>query len=156
MDSFRLEFVFIFSSIIESNNGRPFQLSGTQIQDIQSLVNQSRSSLRAYRLQKYVYKYILSNVFPQSLCSLLDRRCLKYFALDSIGNWFEIFKTHPNFHHRSQLFRTVSGAWLTNRRLGQQSRQCVFGCSSSADELQHYCDCSPLMIAISRFLFGFI
>ena len=67
-----------------------------------------------------------------------------------------MFSALPFFHLRSQLIRSFLGAWITNRRTGQNPRPCIFGCCDSSDELQHYADCTPLLLAVAKFFNGFL
>ena len=149
----------LLSGILNSRKGISYPLTASQLSEIDSIVHTSLNSVpsnRSIRLQKCIYSFIVANVFPRTIVRLLNRRCAKYFSLSPIFHWTSIFKCLPSFHHRAQLLRTVSGSWLTHRRLGEPSRSCIFGCSSHRDELQHYCDCTPLWIAVSTNFFGFL
>ena len=86
----------------------------------------------------------------------MSKRVRKYFDSPPPENWAPIFFALPSYHLRAQILRTLLGAWITHRRIGQPARPCVFGCPDCNDELQHYVDCSPLLLAVSRFFHGFL
>ena len=97
------------------------------------------------KIQKQVYSAVFSATFLQNLSGVFNRRCSKYFYNDGLTyddvKWSDVFHICHKIGHQFivTIFKTLTGAWLTHRRVQSTPRCCIF-CQCAEDSLQHVFD----------------
>eukprot|EP00973_Karenia_brevis_P032260 4447094-Karenia_brevis.AAC.1 len=113
-------------------------------------------------VQRSVYRALVCHIHDLSVHSLLIKRCCKYFPCEAINyqrvDWPLVFQiaTAMSQHVSCCLFKTLSGAWLTTRRLQSAVKPCLFCKLACADSLQHIVECDIFWKAISDAFLPFL
>ena len=130
---------------------------------IQSIINSSVADAAAAGagVQRAVYRNVYTFLHSGSLVPLLVKRCEKYLQEDNFCYtsvcWSDCFHLAHSMsgHVAVVLLKTVTGAWITNRRTQAPARFCIF-CNQCEDSLQHLAHCDILWKAISTSFLPFL
>ena len=108
-----------------------------------------------FRLQGLLYGIMCKSKFPDSICSLIEKRILAITCFDpanligstiaeQVGHSMPIL-TSLRTHEAFQIIRTWVNSWSTSHRYHETPRlKCLFGCPGKPDSQSHYVHCEKM------------
>ena len=130
--------------------------------EVEIAISQAIAEIRRFRpngkIQGAVYNLIRDRFHACDLTHTMQRRCVKYFSIDARSiDFLQVFSIANALGAQVgfSMFKTLLGAWITNRRIQSDVRPCIFY-GMEQDSLQHIinCDiyCGPIyLICCFRF-----